>query len=231
VKNAFIQEEAIPVLSHKTENVDEKLFSDVVHKIKNGLGGIGGFAALLERDLDSDDPRKRLVHRIQDGVVKLNDVLVNLMTLVQVQKPCAEKICLQTIVKEVWTKIWGAEQSKDLAVYDLLSDKVEILADPQIIRKLIFHAIRFTNLVGGQIEAIKIHSQREGRVEIVISFLDGTSFTNATDNILSLINEWEPVEARLSLAIVDKLVKVHGGKVSIASCSGDVKVMTIQLSH
>ena len=34
----------------------DKLIVDVVHKMKNNLGGITGFAALLERDLGADTP-------------------------------------------------------------------------------------------------------------------------------------------------------------------------------
>ena len=61
----------------------DKFLSDVVHKIKNNLGGIGGFASLLERDFERSDPRKRLLQRIIDGVHRLNDFVIHLMTLVQ----------------------------------------------------------------------------------------------------------------------------------------------------
>jgi nitrogen-specific signal transduction histidine kinase len=56
-----------------------RLLTEVIHKIKNSLGGIGGFAALLERDLGPDDPRTNLAQRIQNGVVRMNDFVVDLM--------------------------------------------------------------------------------------------------------------------------------------------------------
>ena len=51
----------------------DKFLSDVVHKIKNNLGGISGFASLLERELRPNDPRKKLLHRIIDGVHRFSD--------------------------------------------------------------------------------------------------------------------------------------------------------------
>ena len=74
---------ALRVMEESTlqPSVNQKLFADAVHSIKNSLGGIAGFAALLDRDLDSEDPKKRLTQRIQDGVMRVNDMVVSLMLL------------------------------------------------------------------------------------------------------------------------------------------------------
>ena len=44
-----------------------EMAATVAHEIRNPLGGIRGFAALLSRDLEEDDPRRRLVDKIQIG--------------------------------------------------------------------------------------------------------------------------------------------------------------------
>jgi signal transduction histidine kinase len=51
----------------------------VAHEIRNPLGGIGGFAGLLERDLDVEDSRRRLVKKIIEGVDSLNRMVTNLL--------------------------------------------------------------------------------------------------------------------------------------------------------
>jgi len=45
-----------------------QMAATVAHEIRNPLGGIGGFAKLLQRDIPEDDPRRRLSERIIEGV-------------------------------------------------------------------------------------------------------------------------------------------------------------------
>ena len=56
-----------------------EMAATVAHEIRNPLGGIGGFAGLLERDLDVGDPRRRLVKKIIEGVDSLNRMVTNLL--------------------------------------------------------------------------------------------------------------------------------------------------------
>jgi len=57
-----------------------EMAATVAHEIRNPLGGIGGFAGLLERDLEVEDPRRRLVKKIIDGVAGLNRIVSDLLT-------------------------------------------------------------------------------------------------------------------------------------------------------
>jgi len=50
----------------------------VTHEVKNPLGGIRGFAELLERDLEGDS-RKRLVKKIIEGVETLDRIVKSLL--------------------------------------------------------------------------------------------------------------------------------------------------------
>lgn len=56
-----------------------EMAATVAHEIRNPLGGIGGFAGLLERDLEVDDPRRRLVKKMIEGVESLNRLVTNLL--------------------------------------------------------------------------------------------------------------------------------------------------------
>ena len=215
------------------KSIDENFLADVIHKIKNSLGGIGGFAALLERDLGSNDPRRRLVQRIQEGVNKVNEVVVSLMTLVREVEPCFKNVQLQSLLKEAWKETWGDEEKGTPRILfhpDLADSKIELLADPEMIREVVFHAIRFTDLIGGRIEAIKVNPQPRKKVNLEFYFLNGCLSESTSENIFLFMNDCEPVEARLSLAIILKIVKLHGGRVSIVSHSKNQKVLAIQLS-
>jgi PAS domain S-box-containing protein len=55
----------------------------VAHEIKNPLGGIRGFAELLNRDLEEGDPRKKSVAKIIQGVEALSKILATLLDQVK----------------------------------------------------------------------------------------------------------------------------------------------------
>ena len=56
-----------------------EMAATVAHEIRNPLGGIRGFAALLARDVDAEDPRKRLVNKIEVGAKELERVVSELL--------------------------------------------------------------------------------------------------------------------------------------------------------
>ena len=213
--------------------VDQKLFADTIHTLKNGLGGIAGFAALLDRDLDTDDPKKRLVQRIQDGVIRINDLVIGLMMLVREYRPSCDKILLRSLIKDVWEHYWHIKQ-KDAP--DILSQSefsrshVELYADLRLVEQMVFHAIRFVDLVGKRFRSILIMTHSEDRVNLEIGFTNGRLQSESTEGISSLITSCEPVEARLSLAIVERVAGMYDGTVSITSFSEQQKVLTLELT-
>ena len=221
-----------PLTSYRSVDVVERLLSDIVHKIKNNLAGIGGFAALLAKDLESGDPHGRLVQRIQDGVVQLNEFVVDLMTLVRVAKPRFKKVRLQSLVREVWLRYWGEERGDRGLVFHPSHEgqQVEWMADSQMAQQMLFHAIRFTDLVGGEVETMRVRLSDDGGVNFELSFLDGAIGHSVWENVVELVDDCEPVDARLSLAIVLKMVGLHGGELSIASIADNRKMLTIQLT-
>ncbi len=56
-----------------------EMAATVAHEVRNPLAGIGGFAALMERDMDDDDPKRPLVRKIIRGVDSLNETVTTLL--------------------------------------------------------------------------------------------------------------------------------------------------------
>ena len=226
------KKDAEPVQKQKMDYIDDRLLADVVHKIKNGLGGIGGFATLLERDLAEDASKKRLTRRIQDGVNHVNAIVVRLMTLVRMTVPRCERVKIRVLLKDEWQNFKECEciTTEDVPIsLDGDRDETEMVGDGQLIRKMIYHALLFIHLVGGRIESIRVSTQRRGKINIGFHFFDDISKDVLSDNIVQFMHDGEPVEARLSLAIVLKMVRLHGGDVLTVSSTDNQKVLTVQL--
>ena len=223
--------ETIP--KYKVGKVDERLLADVVHKIKNGLGGIGGFATLLERDLESDDPRKRLAVRIQEGVQKVNEIVVSLMTLVRMTEPCLKKVKLPTMLRNIYRDYNGYDKREFPAITyhpDILKDDLVLNADPQLIQKMLVNAFRFTQFTGGGIESIQVKPKHKDNINIELYYLNNLEREPMPENIFRLLNVVEPIEARLSLAIVLEISKLHGGRVTIRTNNDNQTVFIMQLA-
>ena len=56
-----------------------EMAATVAHQVRNPLSGILGYGSLLRRDMDTDDPRQKLVSRICDGVETLNKTVTTLL--------------------------------------------------------------------------------------------------------------------------------------------------------
>lgn len=56
-----------------------EMAATIAHEVRNPLSGIGGFAALLERDFEKDDPKVALIQKIKKGVEALNHTVTKLL--------------------------------------------------------------------------------------------------------------------------------------------------------
>jgi PAS domain S-box-containing protein len=57
-----------------------QMAATMAHKIRNPLGGIAGFAGLLEFEMEGNARGKRLVGKVSEGVEKLNRIVTSLVT-------------------------------------------------------------------------------------------------------------------------------------------------------
>jgi signal transduction histidine kinase len=72
----------------------------VAHEIRNPLGGIAGFAGLLERDLSVDDPRRKWVKKIIEGVSSLNSIVTGLLHYTRPVRLNIHRIDIVNLIEE-----------------------------------------------------------------------------------------------------------------------------------
>jgi hypothetical protein len=215
-----------------SEDQARKLLSEAAHKIKNGLGGISGFAALLERDLGSNDPRVSLARRIQSGVLRLNDFIVDLMTfLLQPEStPITENpvVC----VRQVWTEFWGEKDPPQKVLFlpedaSLIRSSADF--DSGLFRILVMHAFRFAVSCAGRIDEVHFRSETDGKTVFDVVFPRTDNLQIDSNAKSSKLRACEPIEAKLSLYIVIKMAKFNGGKTALRLQEPDQHVLTVHL--
>jgi len=78
-----------------------EMAATIAHEVRNPLGGIAGFAALLDRDIPEEDGRKRLVKKIIQGVEILNRTVINLLNYTRVVKLNLNEVDMVKFVDEI----------------------------------------------------------------------------------------------------------------------------------
>lgn len=78
-----------------------KLVGLVVHKIRNPLGGISGFASLLQKELALDDQNREYAIRILDCVNRVNGFLTDLVALTREMQAQFSKVELNAITRKI----------------------------------------------------------------------------------------------------------------------------------
>ena len=77
-----------------------EMAATVAHEIRNPLGGIAGYAGMLERDLAAEHPNRRLVHKITEGVGRLNRIVVSLLNYTRPLRLNIHPVNLVELVEE-----------------------------------------------------------------------------------------------------------------------------------
>ena len=216
-----------------------EMAATIAHEVRNPLTGISGFAALLGRDLDRDDPRQKLVTKISRGVESLNQTVTSLLNYTRFDEINAESIDYGEFLMRM------IEQFKydqpDLArgsTFNLRSPyggKVEqlmVTLDPMLLRQLYY------NLLKNAIEACngkavvditfsKLPRQRATRdyggrlmlsmdetvVETIVADRGPGLPDNVVENVFAPFYTTKLEGNGLGLAMAWKIIKAHGGDV------------------
>ncbi len=223
-----------------------QMAATVAHEIRNPLGGIEGFASLLSRDFDEDDPRLKLVMKILEGARSLNRVVNELLMFTR-------PIKLEFRSVEIADAIEGAMGfvSEDMETSgiklrkDLGSEPLLVRGDGEQLKRVILNIL--LNAVqamprGGD---LKINCQGrmlpqaarqmlgEGRngawVEIAVQD-SGPGIDEA--EIPLIFNPFYTKKEKgtgLGLAIATKIVEAHRGQITASNSPKGGAVFTISL--
>lgn len=209
-----------------------KLFTEVAHKIKNSLGGIGGFASLLERDLGPDDSRTALVKRIQSGVIRMNEVLVSFMSLFKTPELFFDRVNPVPVIQHAWNEFWeDADPPENVLELPDPKTSIEIIIDLESFQQLVLHSFRFVQCLESRIDRIQLTRKADASIRFDVIFQESFNLqVESLGNGMQKIQTCEPLEAKISLYIVIKMAKLNGAKISFAAQTHHQSVLSVQFT-
>jgi len=205
----------------------------VAHEIRNPLGGIGGYAGLLARGIPSEDPKRKLVDKIIQGVSSLNKIVSNLLVYTRrttLQKASVDLVeWLDSVLAHAEIEI-EKEARPIRIVREFPSEQILVDIDPerfqQIALNLLFNAIQAIENEG------EIHlALRATATQAEIDFRD-TGKGIAVEDLPQIFTPFFTTKEQgtgLGLAIVKKIVELHDGEIEVDSVVGKGTCFTIRI--
>jgi PAS domain S-box-containing protein len=205
-----------------------EMSATVAHEIRNPLGAMGMWAGLLERDLEPDDPRRKTLGKIIEGLSRLNKIVSNLLVYTRPVKPEFRKVQLHAVLAEIvdFVQIEIERLGQRIEVQKNWKDEpVFVLADPekigQIVMNLCLNAIQAMSEDGLLIVALEMGIRKNaGFVSFSVSDTGAGIEKSLISKIFDPFFTTKENGTGLGLAIVKKFVESHSGFIDIKSIPG-----------
>lgn len=229
-----------------------EMAATIAHEVRNPLSGISGFAALLERDFEKDDPKREVAKKIIAGVSSLNETISTLLNYTRFEETNKKEVDYYSFLKTMLDQYLIDNSEKvensniELIVPEEKNPPVSLTLDPLLFRQVFF------NLISNAIEA------GSGKVEVLIGYrklsrqaavsryaekiMLGIDETVVETTIIddgcgieqeNLKNVFSPFFTTrqggtgLGLAVATKIMKAHGGEIIVYTKVGNGTTFTL----
>lgn len=212
-----------------------EMAATVAHEIRNPLGGIASFANLLERDLDSGDPNKRLVSKITEGVARLNRIVSSLLTYTRPLNLNTRKADIRGVVEEAaaFFEVDPEGGSGDIVIersYPQAPQAVEL--DTGQVHQVVLNLLRNAAqaMPGGGVIRLEVLREADA-AETQIRIRDEGPGIDAEvrEKLFTPFFTTKEDGTGLGLVTSRKIVEAHGGRITLESNPGEGSCFTVAL--
>lgn len=222
------------------DRVRRDYVAKMVHDLRSPLNAITGFGSLLRSSASHKfDARERehledMLQGAQNLAEQINESLTQARTEAAQIPVRLQQVQLDTVIRSLARNLAALAQQKGLRLINGASD-LEVTADPQLLTQaltnLVANAIKFTDKGHVSIEVAQLDAQY---YRILVS---DTGCGIAPDALRTIFEPYtrqrqheNSVEGQgLGLAIVNDIVKLHGGSVAVESRVSEGTRFTLRL--
>jgi signal transduction histidine kinase len=214
------------------------LAAGVAHEIGNPLNSLHIHLQLMERSVQKlhGEAKAELQQSIdiaRSEVNRLDSIVTQFLRAIRPSRPQLHPESLNTIIEEAVRFFTPEIQDRDIVVEQELRSDLPLL---QLDRDQMKQA--FYNVIKNSLEAMKRHGTLRIRTDvddthIMVSFVDTGSGMSA-GNLSRVFEPYfttKPSGTGLGLLIVRRIVREHGGELSIESNEGEGVTLTIRLPY
>ena len=213
------------------------LAGEVAHEIRNPLGGIASFANLLERDLETDDPSRRLVRKITEGVARLNRIVSSLLSYTRPLNLNTHPVDLMQTVEEAaaFFEIDLERKQQAVEIRRLFLEtpcvcQVDTEQFHQVILNLLLNATQAMP-EGGTIE-LEVAQTSDADGDWIVTRVRDTGMgidEELQEKLFTPFFTTKEDGTGLGLVTSRKIIEAHGGNIVVDSTPGDGTCFTIAL--
>jgi len=214
------------------------LAAGVAHEIGNPLNSLHIHLQLMERTVQKldDGAREELEHSIEvarSEVNRLDSIVTQFLKAIRPSRPQLRPENVNTILEEAVRFFTPELQDREIVVEQELRSDVPLL---QLDRDQMKQA--FYNMIKNSLEAMHRHGRLRIRTDlddthVVLQFTD-TGGGMSAENLSRVFEPYfttKPSGTGLGLLIVRRIVREHGGELSIKSSEGKGLTLTIRLPY
>lgn len=218
-------EEKVRIRTRQLQNMNEELESfaySVSHDLRAPLRGINGFVDILQEDYASrlDDEARRITRIIKENTVRMGSLIDDLLSFSRMGRHELEKVRFDT--REMVLQLIASMEQKtennrvSYDIHDLHSSYGDTTSLRQVWINLIGNAIKYSR--GNPQPTINIGSYKENGETVFYVKDNGVGFdmkyANKLFKVFQRLHSTDEFEGTgVGLAIVEKIINKHGGRV------------------
>lgn len=111
------------------------LSANVAHEVRNPLAGISGAVQVIARSLDSDDPRRRILGKVEEQITRLNGLVTDLLTYARPDRARTRPTDLRNVAEAVVSLL--VDESMQLKIR--VEGQGVASADPNLLHQILLN--------------------------------------------------------------------------------------------
>ncbi|MFP4520824.1 MAG: two-component system sensor histidine kinase NtrB [Fibrobacterota bacterium] len=237
---SLIKEMEAEIQRSKTLAALGEMSAQVAHEIRNPLGSIGGFAAILDQGIDPSDENKEIVKEIIKAISRLNRVVSGLLIYTRPMTGSLRAMDITDQLREniEFSTLGLGKSIHDYNInYDLGDSPVLVDLDPEKFQQIVGNIFR--NAVkamkgGGEITvSVSINKAKDSSTPLTLAgksvpgvvrvVFSDTGCGVKKEDMKKLFTPFFTTYTDgngLGLAITKKIVEMHKGEISVESAEG-----------